>query len=92
MGKLVVTEFISLDGVIDDPGGGEKGSGTSAFEHGGWAFEFNRGDEGNQIKNDELMAADAQLLGRITKTKLRLAESKPVGPDGVLVLTYERQA
>jgi dihydrofolate reductase len=200
MGKLVVTEFISLDGVIEDPGGGEKRSGTSAFEHGGWAFEFNRGDEGNQIKNDELMAADAQLLGRITwegfakawpamrattgefgekmnampkyvvsatmpdkgatwenskvirgdvraeverlkkhvkgdilvagsatlvrsltdyglvdlyrlmvypvvlgtgkrlfegglpKTKLRLAESKPVGPDGVLVLTYERQA
>jgi len=200
MGKLVVTEFISLDGVIEDPGGGEKKSARSAFEHGGWAFEFDRGDEGNQIKNDELMAADAQLLGRITwegfakawpamrattgefgekmnampkylvsatmsdkdatwenskvirgdvraeverlkknvkgdilvagsatlvrsltdyglvdlyrlmiypvvlgtgkrlfegglpKTKLRLVESKPVGPDGVLVLTYERQA
>jgi dihydrofolate reductase len=61
MGDLVVTEFITLDGVIEDPGGGEK-----AFEHSGWEFEFNRGDEGNQFKTDELMAADAQLLGRIT--------------------------
>jgi dihydrofolate reductase len=61
MGDLVVTEFITLDGVIEDPGGGEK-----SFEHSGWEFEFNRGDEGNEFKNDELMAADAQLLGRIT--------------------------
>jgi dihydrofolate reductase len=62
MGKLVVTEFITLDGVIEAPGGGE------AFELGGWAFKFNRGDDGDKFKVDELMAADAQLLGRVTYT------------------------
>ncbi len=59
MGKLVVTEFISLDGVIEDPGGGE---GTT---FGGWTFRF-PADDGQQFKFDELMASDVQLLGRIT--------------------------
>ena len=60
MGKLVVTEFITLDGVIEDPGGSEK------TELGGWAFQFERGDEGERFKLDELTARDAQLLGRVT--------------------------
>jgi dihydrofolate reductase len=60
MGKVVVTEFISLDGVIEAPGGGE------GFVHDGWSFKFDRGDEGNKFKVDELNAADAQLLGRVT--------------------------
>jgi dihydrofolate reductase len=60
MGKLVVTEFISLDGVIEAPGGGP------GFEHAGWSFKFNRGEEGDKFKYDELMASDAQLLGRVT--------------------------
>jgi dihydrofolate reductase len=60
MGKLVVTEFVTLDGVIEDPGGSEKTA------RGGWAFEFDRGDEGDKFKLDELMASDAQLLGRVT--------------------------
>jgi|SRR3954467_1426253 dihydrofolate reductase len=60
MGKLVVTEFITLDGVIEDPGGSEK------TEHGGWAFQFERGDEGDKFKVEELAASDAQLLGRVT--------------------------
>jgi len=60
MGKLVVTEFISLDGVMEDPGGAEE------YEHGGWSFKFSRGEEGDKFKTDELMAADAQLLGRVT--------------------------
>ena len=60
MGKLVVTEFITLDGVIEDPGGSEK------TELGGWAFQFERGDEGERFKLDELTASDAQLLGRVT--------------------------
>ena len=60
MGKLAVTEFISLDGVIQAPGGGEQ------YEHAGWSFKFDRGDEGNKFKVDELTAADAQLLGRVT--------------------------
>ena len=60
MGKLVVTEFITLDGVIEAPGGG------SEFEHSGWSFTFNRGDEGDRFKLDELEAAEVQLLGRVT--------------------------
>jgi dihydrofolate reductase len=59
MGKVVVTEFISLDGVIEDPGGAE---GT---EFGGWTFRF-PADDGQQFKFDELMASDVQLLGRLT--------------------------
>jgi dihydrofolate reductase len=60
MGQIVVTEFISLDGVIEAPGGGE------GFEHEGWSFKFDRGAEGDKFKLDELTAADAQLLGRVT--------------------------
>ena len=60
MGRIVITEFISLDGVAEDPGGAED------FKYGGWAFEFSRGDEGDQFKLDETMASDALLLGRTT--------------------------
>lgn len=60
MGKIVVTEFISLDGVIEDPGGSED------FEHGGWAFESDRGPEGDKFKLDEVFEAEAQLFGRTT--------------------------
>jgi dihydrofolate reductase len=60
MGRLIATEFISLDGVFEDPGGAEGRA------HGPWTFQFERGDEGNRFKMDELMQADAQLLGRIT--------------------------
>src|SRR5438270_13050085 len=62
MGKLVVTEFVTLDGVMQDPGGAEK----AEFPLGGWAFEFDRGADGDRFKFDELMAADVQLLGRKT--------------------------
>src|SRR5215204_257100 len=60
MGKIVVTEFISLDGVVEDPGGSED------FEYGGWSFEFDRGPEGNEFKLEETRASEALLLGRIT--------------------------
>jgi dihydrofolate reductase len=60
MGKLVVTEFVSIDGVFEDPGGAED------YEYGGWTFEYDRGDDGNKFKMDELMEADIQLLGRVT--------------------------
>ena len=60
MGRIVVTEFISLDGVVEDPGGSED------FKYGGWSFEFDRGAEGDAFKLDETMATDALLLGRRT--------------------------
>jgi dihydrofolate reductase len=60
MGRIVVTEFISLDGVIEDPGGSED------FKHGGWSFEFSRGEEGDKFKLDETFDSEAQLLGRTT--------------------------
>jgi dihydrofolate reductase len=60
MGKVVVSQFISVDGVVEDPGGSE------GHERGGWAFRFDRGAEGDKFKLDELMAADALLLGRVT--------------------------
>ena len=60
MGKVVVSQFISLDGVVEDPGGSE------GFERGGWAFNFDRGPEGDQFKVDELAASEALLLGRTT--------------------------
>ena len=60
MARIFVTEFISLDGVIEAPGGGED------FEYGGWSFEIARGDEGDQFKLDETMRTDALLLGRRT--------------------------
>ena len=59
MGGIVVTEFITLDGVVEDPGGNE------GHPHGGWAFETVRG-EGEQFKLEEAMASDALLLGRRT--------------------------
>ena len=62
MGELVVTEFVTLDGVAEDPGGAEK----ECFPRGGWAFEVPRGDDGDRFKLEELQAADAQLLGRRT--------------------------
>ena len=66
MGKVVVTEFISLDGVVEEPA---------------WSFEFNRGDEGETFKGDELKAADAQLLGR--KTYEGFAKAWPTVKDDV---------
>jgi dihydrofolate reductase len=60
MGKIVVSEFMSLDGVIESPGPVED------YKHAGWTFEFDRGDEGNQFKVDELFESEAQLLGRVT--------------------------
>jgi dihydrofolate reductase len=60
MGQIVVTEFISLDGVVEDPGGAED------FKHSGWSFEIPRGDEGEKFKLDETMGSDALLLGRVT--------------------------
>jgi len=60
MGKIVITEFVSLDGVMEDPGGAEN------FKYGGWTFQINRGEDGDKFKLDETMQSDALLLGRVT--------------------------
>src|SRR5947208_4587786 len=60
MAKMVVSQFVSVDGVIEDPGGSE------GWDRGGWAFKFERGPEGDQFKLDEVMTSDALLLGRVT--------------------------
>ena len=57
--RITVTEFVSLDGVMEAPGGED-------FKYPGWSFEFDRGDDGNQFKLDETMAADALLIGKRT--------------------------
>lgn len=59
MAEIVITEFVSLDGVMEDPGGAED------FVHGGWTFQFDRG-EGDKFKLDETLDTDALLLGRVT--------------------------
>ena len=74
MGRIVVTEFVSLDGVMEDPGGSEN------FRHGGWSFEFNRGDEGDRFKLDETLSSEALLLGR--KTYEGFAEAWPSREGG----------
>jgi dihydrofolate reductase len=58
--RIVVTQFVTLDGVFEDPGGSE------GMERGGWAFRYERGEEGDRFKLDEVMAADGLLLGRLT--------------------------
>jgi dihydrofolate reductase len=60
VGRIIVTEFVSLDGIMEDPGGSED------FKYGGWSFEFSRGDEGDKFKLDETFDSAALLLGRAT--------------------------
>ena len=60
MGRIVVTEFVSLDGVMEAPGGGE------GYRHAGWTFEIDRGADGDAFKMEETRATDGLLLGRVT--------------------------
>lgn len=60
MGRIVVTEFVSLDGVMQAPGGGED------FQHAGWTFEIDQGEQGAKFKLDETLESKALLLGRVT--------------------------
>lgn len=59
MRKVIVSEFVTLDGVMEDPGGAE------GFKHGGWTFQFGSTEQ-QQFKVEELFKADALLLGRRT--------------------------
>lgn len=51
MGSIIVSEFVSVDGVMEDPS---------------WTVQFDRGADGDQFKLDEVLASDALLLGRVT--------------------------
>ena len=74
MGKLAVTEFVSVDGVFEDPGGAED------YEHGGWTFDYDRGEDGNRFKLDELTEAKVHLLGRVTYEGFAAAWPSRDGP------------
>jgi dihydrofolate reductase len=73
MGRIVVTEFVSLDGVMEAPGGED-------FKYSGWSFEFDRGEDGNQFKLDETLEADALLIGRVTYDSFAGAWPEREGP------------
>jgi dihydrofolate reductase len=73
MGKLLVTEFLSLDGVMEAPGGED-------FKYPGWTFKFDRGDDGNQFKLDETLSSDVLLIGRITYESFANAWPAREGP------------
>jgi len=60
MGRLIATEYVSLDGVFEGPGGGDE------FKHSGWTFRIDRGDDGEAFKLDETLDTDALLFGRVT--------------------------
>jgi dihydrofolate reductase len=57
--KIIISEYVTLDGVIEDPGGGDKS------KYGGWSLQF-WNDQAMKFKYDELFACDALLLGRVT--------------------------
>ena len=73
MGRITVTEFASLDGVMEAPGGED-------FKYEGWSFEIDRGDEGNQFKLDEALEANALLIGRTTYESFAGAWPEREGP------------
>ena len=73
MGRIVVTEFVSLDGVMQAPGGED-------FKYKGWSFEFARGEDGDKFKLDETLETDVLLIGRITYESFANAWPNREGP------------
>jgi dihydrofolate reductase len=71
--RIVVTEFVSLDGVMESPGG-------EPFKYPDWSLEVDRGDDGNQFKLDETIQADAVLIGRRTYESFAGAWPNREGP------------
>jgi dihydrofolate reductase len=76
MADVVVSEFVTLDGVFEDPGGAEK------FDKGGWAFRYDRGPDSGKFKLQELMSAEAMLLGRVTYEGFAAAWPSRTDEDG----------
>ncbi|MGH8688482.1 MAG: dihydrofolate reductase family protein [Burkholderiales bacterium] len=93
MGRIVVTEFVSLDGVMEAPGGGDD------FKHAGWTFKISRGEEGEKFKLEETLDSEALLLGRVTyqgfaaawpSMKNAFADKFNSMPKYVVSSTYEK--
>ena len=83
MGKIVVTEFVSLDGVMQAPGGGED------YKHAGWTFEISRGEEGDEFKAEErLRERAAARAGHVRGLRDGLA----VNDQGLVWRKDERDA
>src|SRR3954447_25033263 len=78
MGRIVVTEFMSVDGVMEAPGGDD------GFVRGAWSFEFDRGEDGNKFKVDEVDDASGLLLGRRTYEGFAAAWPEREGEFAVL--------
>ena len=73
MGRIVVTEFVSLDGVMEAPGGED-------FKYKAWSFDFDRGEEGDRFKLNEALESEALLLGRVTYEGFAAAWPSREGP------------
>jgi dihydrofolate reductase len=73
MGRIVVTEFVSLDGVMEAPGGED-------FKYPGWSFEIDRGEDGDKFKLDETRDSEALLIGRVTYESFANAWPSRDGP------------
>ncbi len=77
MGTLTIATFMTLDGVMQAPGGPDEDR-DGGFEHGGWSFPYFSEDMGELI-NDAFGKAEAILLGR--RTYEIFAASWPNFPD-----------
>ena len=81
MGRIVATEFISLDGVIEDPGGSED------FEHGGWSFEISRGEGPDRTVLATLRQGDFFGEMSLLESMPREADATAVTHTELLVIT-----
>jgi dihydrofolate reductase len=76
--KIIVSEFVTADGVMEAPGGNE-----TSFVHGGWENRYQPGPDGERFKLDEVKAAGGLLLGRVTYDLfVKFWPSMPPDPAG----------
>ncbi len=73
MAKLIVTEFVTLDGVMEAPGG------EPSHPHSGWVMDF-MSDEQQEYKLQEILEAESHLLGRVTYESFAGAWPQREGP------------
>jgi dihydrofolate reductase len=92
MAKILITEFVSLDGVVEDPGG------IGDFKHRGWTFEIDRGEEGERRAGGLHQAAEApqplQLLERVAREVAQFKLEETLDSEALLLgrRTYEEFA